>query len=818
MRQKEHMTRLSGALPAGLVMVCFFYFPASPVRAEVAKAARSQGATAHAAGAAPGVSAAGAYGALPIRFETNVGQAGAGAQFVARGAGYGLFLSPTGTTLVLDGGRAPGAPRPATSLRMRLVGSNPEASTEGVDRLPGRSNYLLGADPAHWRRDVPAYSKIRYANVYPGVDLVYYGNAGDLEYDFVLAPGTDPTCISLAFDGAERVDVSPEGDLVLHTPGGSLRQKAPVIYQPSGAAKRMVSGRYAARGPREIGFDVAGYDVSAPLVVDPVLVYSTYLGGSLADRGHDIAVDTAGNAYVTGFTASLDFPTENALQTDPNGPGIDFADVFVAKLSPDGSSLVYSTYLGGASFDSGSGIAVDDAGNAYIAGYTSSTDFPTRNPIQGTAAGGGYDGFVAKLSPDGSELVYSTYLGGGSGSGLDWDVCKDIAVDGQRSAYVVGDTNSPFFPTRNPVQAEPGGPGFDAFVARLNPAGDELVYSTYLGGAGYDIGSNIAVDAGGRAYFTGETQSPDFPTERPIQDAFRGLSDVFVAALSPEGSSLYFSTFLGGEADDEVGGIALDHEGHVFVSGGTESLDFPVVRSIYTPTPEPPGMPQPFVAFASKLDPEAQTLDYSTFLPAGGGRDTDIAVNAAGEAYLAAVSVPAGESAVARRPDPGVTKLNAEGSAISYATRFGGRRYDYVQAIAVDAAGDVYLTGFTDSPDLPVAKAAQPDFAGEQDAFVAKVSPVAVAPPVVRGIEGIATIARPLRIRITGENFQSGVQVFVGHDREPWPSTTRKSDTRIVLRGTEALAERFPIGRPVLVRVVNPDGGETFVSFTRQEP
>jgi hypothetical protein len=375
----------------------------------------------------------------------------------------------------------------------------------GVDEMSGKSNYFIGNDAKKWHTNVPRYAKVKYTGVYSGIDLVYYGNQQQLEYDFVVAPGADPRRIQLGISGARRISCNEDGNLVLTMDEGEILWHKPVVYQKHGGTRQEIATHYAINAKNRVRFEVGDYDSRRPLFIDP-LIYSTYLGGSAYDYGSGIAVDGAGHAYVTGWTTSANFPTMNPLQPASGG-----LYVFVAKLNPAGSALVYSTYLGGGA-DEGGGIAVDSSGNAYVTGLTESTDFPTMNPLQ-PSFGGVSDAFVAKLNPTGSALVYSTYLGG---SGIDNGT--GISVDNSGNAYVTGYTFSANFPLMNPLQATPGGGGYgDAFVAKLDSTGSALVYSTYLGGSGDDYGAGIAVDSPGNAYVTGSTDSNDFPTMNPLQ-------------------------------------------------------------------------------------------------------------------------------------------------------------------------------------------------------------------------------------------------------------------------------------------------------------
>ncbi len=529
-----------------------------------------------------------------------------------------------------------GRETPDAVLRMRLVGANTAAAVTGAEELPGKSNYFIGNDPKKWHTNVPNYAKVRYQSVYPGVDLVYYGNqGGQLEYDFVVAPGADPSAIVLDI-GAVRepptvaavsdrrsavgtpplqkrahrdvpLQLTPDGDLVVKTDGGEVRFHKPIVYQDvesetripdSGARdeirnlkfenrqssidnRQFLDGHYTLDAQNHVQFQVAPYDHSKLLFIDPVLSYSTYLGGSNIDYGYGIAVDSSGNAYVTGQTYSTDFPTMNPLPEATCAGSC--SNAFVAKLNAAGSALVYSTYLGGSNYDYGYGIAVDSSGNAYVTGDTGSTDFPTVNPIQATNKKeiDGANGFVTELNAAGTALVYSTYLGGSTD-----DYGQGIAVDSSGNAYVTGITQSTDFPTVNPLQGTCGGGcSGNAFVAKLNFNASStphltLVYSTYLGGSNYDIANGIAIDSSGNAYVTGVTNSTDFPTVNPLQATNYGSDDGFVAELNPAGSALVYSTYLGGSGGDTSQGIAVDSCGNAYVTGYTQSTNFPTVNPL----------------------------------------------------------------------------------------------------------------------------------------------------------------------------------------------------------------------------------------------
>ncbi len=410
------------------------------------------------------------YGQLPLSFESNQGQTDPSVNFLSHGSGYGLFLTPTEAVLSLQKAAADPTSAPAPDvLRMQLVGANAAPHIVGQDQLPGTSNYLVGNDPSQWHTNIANYGKVEYQDLYPGVNLVYYGNQQQLEYDWVVTPGADPGVIRLAFTGQQGLELDGQGNLVLHTAGSDVVEQAPVVYQQSAAGREAVTGRYVLEGNGQVGFAVGAYDASRPLIIDPILSYSTYLGGSFNENGLGIAVDSAGNAYVTGFTTSnnflpgnTNFPTANALQPD-NGGG---ADAFVSKLNASGTMLLYSTYLGGSGNDGGSGIAVDSAGNAYVTGTTNSTNFPTANALQPAFGGGGDDAFVSKLNASGTMLSYSTYLGGSGGGGI-FDEGTGIAVDSAGNAYIAGRADSTNFPTTAGAFQTAQGGAADAFVAKI---------------------------------------------------------------------------------------------------------------------------------------------------------------------------------------------------------------------------------------------------------------------------------------------------------------------------------------------------------------
>jgi hypothetical protein len=680
-----------------------------------------------------------AYGQLPLIFEANQGQTAAQVNYLSHGQGYTLFLTPTQAVLALSQGSGDGGQGSGENVvQMGLVDANPSAQTEGLDRQAGVSNYLLGNDPSQWITNVAHYGRVEYQNVYPGIDVVYYGNnQTQLEYDFDVAPGGSPAAIQLAFQGAQGLTVDGQGDLVLHTAGANVTEQAPVAYQMIDGVRQAVAVQFALEGNGQVGFQVGAYDPRQALVIDPVLSYSTYLGGSTGTAGTQegaaIAVDSAGNAYVTGVTPSTSFPTTpGAFQvTDPEGSGYEGA--FVTKLNASGTGLVYSTYLGGSSGDvSATGIAVDSAGNAYVTGYTNSPDFPTTAGAYQTTNRGMYgsnNAFVTELNASSSGLVYSTFLGGDSGYGEAGTMGTGIAVDSGGNAYVTGYTLSTDFPTTAGAPQTTSGGGFDGFVAKLNAGGAALVYGTYLGGSGRAEPSGIAVDGAGNAYVTGWTMSSNFPTTAgAFQTTFAGSENAFVTELNASGTAWVYSTYLGGSGSDSGAGIAVDGAGDAYVTGQTSSANFPTTPGAFQMTI---AGNQQNNTFVTKLNPSGTGLVYSTFLGTsnGIGSGGGIALDGAGDAYVtgetSSTHFPTTPGAVQTTGggntfDAVVTELNTSGSALVYSTYLGGSGGDVGYGIAVDSAGNFYVTGRTSAGFPTTAGAFQTTSVASEEAFVAK--------------------------------------------------------------------------------------------------
>jgi Beta-propeller repeat len=602
-----------------------------------------------------------AYGKLPLSFIPNEGQTDKAMRYFAQGAGYGFFFSKEGATLSFAEGKGRGH-----ALSLDFQGADPHATLTARQRLTGKVNYLAGDDPTKWQQGLSPHGELLYGGLWPGIDMAVRGEEGKLKYEFHLKPGSSVGDVRLGYRGAEGLSVGSGGELLVQTSLGILKDAAPVSYQRIGGERVPVESRYELKGDGGYGFAVGAHDPRYPLIIDPGLDYSTFLGDTDSDAGLDIAV-REGNAYVTGFTASTDYPTTaSAYDSSFNGG---FTDAFVTKLNASGSELIYSTFLGGTDQDDGRGIAVDGSGSAYVTGSAQSANFPTTASAFNTSFNGATDTFVTKLNASGSALVYSTFLGG-----TNFDDGSDIAVREGR-AYVTGQTQSADYPTTSGAYDTSFNGGFnDAFVSKLNASGSALDYSTFLGGTGgmrkRDEGRGIAVDRGGSAYVTGLTQSADYPTTPGAFDRTfmggptGGNFDAFATKLNASGSALDYSTFLGGTTEDIGNGIAVDGRGRAYVTGYTRSADYPTTRGAF---------------------------------------DTS-----------------------RTRDDAFVTKLTASGSKLAYSTFLGGTSVDQGEAIAVDGEDRAYVTGPTQSADYPTTPSAfdttfHGTFNGTEDTFVTKL-------------------------------------------------------------------------------------------------
>jgi hypothetical protein len=686
------------------------------------------------------------------------GQTDGRVKFLSRTGGYSLFLTGDEAVLALSGkktnadrakiGSAARLPQSMATtkaggvLRMKLRNANPAVKVSGEEELAGTSSYFIGNDPTKWRTSVPTYAKVKYEGIYSGIDLVYYGNQRQLEYDFIVAPGADPHRIAFDVRGANRIRKDANGELVFKLGEDEVRWQKPVVYQEKDGARRLVPARYAIKDTNRVGFELGKYDANRALYIDP-LVYSTYLEGGLGGektvhlRGGEssaVAVDNEGNAFITGSIPYIIFPGDCP---QPERCAV-YRYPFIAKLNPAATALIYSAYMGGvdSSVSIGNSIALDSAGDAYITGQTDATDFPVTSGAFQTACGMGCDyggnAIVAELNPTGSALVYSTYLGrsrtdGGAG----------IAVESSGDAYVVGHTNSVDFPvTPGAFQTTCGNPSScgSAFVTEMNPTGTALVYSTYLGGSGSDAGTGIALDSAGNAYVTGSTGAGFPTTPGAFQTTFGGNGNAFVARLNATGSALVYSTYLGGSGGDAGNAIAVDSSDHAYVTGITNSTNFPVTPGAYQTTCGSCGDGfQTGSAFVTMLNPTGSALGYSTYLGRSGEAfGTGVAVDSAGDAYVT------GSAGDGFPTTPGafqttccgafVTKFTPTGSFLYYSTYLD---YGSGAGIVLDGSGNAYVAGIAGN-GFPTTKGVVQKScncgatdSAYKDAFATKIAPLA---------------------------------------------------------------------------------------------
>jgi hypothetical protein len=725
-----------------------------------------------------------AYGKLPLSFEENQGQTAQQVRYIAHGPGYELFLAPQEAVISLKRSMAWNlsalhraeyfralrqgrqARTTTTVVRMGLEGASFQARISGLDPLPGKVNYFIGNQPARWQLGVPTYARVKYTQLYPGVDLMFYGNQGRLEYDFLVAPGADPKAIVLTLEGARRLQITPAGDLILHLAAGQLLFQKPVFYQITNGERKQIEGRYALAGKHRVTFAVSRYDRTAPLVIDPVLNYSTYLGGSATgDVGSSIAVDSNGDAFVAGTTFSTTFPTQNGFGAG-NANGV----AFVTELNPAGTALLYSTYLGGTGGDNGLGIALDASGNVYLVGLTFSSDFPTTplpsptcsasiaalKPGPNTGATSGTS-FISKINPavnGACSLVYSSYLGGVSGAALP-DFANAVAANASGNAYITGYTASPpgsalgDFPiTANAFRTALGSTDGNAFLTQIDTTKSgtqSLIFSSYLGGSGafatssgLDFGEDglgIALDSSNNAYIMGTTTSSDFPTTStafqpntapPAADAmgtaFISRIDTTVA-LTATTSPLIYSTYLGGDVSEFGTAIAVKPNSAIaYVTGTSSSPGFPTFPANTFQNAAATVLPAAFVTLLDTSQPAATALVYSTFL--GGNTTTGFGIQAdsSGNAYVAGGTTqpafPVTEGAFQQSFATGasgegfLSKFSPGGNGtadLTYSTLFGGSGNstisggeDSVHAIAIDSSNNAYITGPTFSAAFPI--------------------------------------------------------------------------------------------------------------------
>ncbi len=649
----------------------------------------------------------------PLTFEKNVGQENEAVNYLSRAPGYTLFLTPQEAVMALVGGE--------DVLRVSLDQAGQVSLPQGEQAKITKSNYLLGNDQTKWRSGIPHYEQVRYSSVYAGIDLVYHpaGKTG-LEYDFEVQAGADPDMIGLHFDGMQSAALDEKGNLVLRMAHGDIVQRAPVAYQDIEGVRRPVEAAFVMRENGSIGFQLASYDAKQTLIIDPVISFSTYLGDA-STTIKNIKVDTSGSVYVYGYTRFTGFPTAaGAYQSAPAGG----TDAYVGKITADGTQFEFLTYLGGSGEEGNGGaigpqLALDSLNNIYVTGRTGSNDFPLVNPLQATM-NGSLDFFVTKLSRDGTRIVYSTFLGGPDAVDANpSEASPTINVDASGNVYILGYTNSAGYPTLNAHQATFAG-GLDPVLTKINARGSAILFSTYFGGTSDDKARDIALDRSGNIYITGRADSSDFPLLNPLQGQYRGRGDVFVSKLTTDGV-LVFSTFWGGGNTEKGRAIVLDDAGNIFVTGNTQSTDFPVV-SPYQRTLGGTGD-----MFVLKIDYTLTKVSYSTYV---GGTDDDlgaaIALDKYGNMYVAGYSkstnfptVSPFQATLSGTQDAVLVKLSARGKLL-FSTYLGGSGTDEAVSIGLDSALNIYLGGTTDSTDYPVLNPLQSGTAG---AFITKIAP-----------------------------------------------------------------------------------------------
>lgn len=776
------------------------------------------------------------FNQLPLSFEMNVGQSGARYQFLAMGAGHYVFLSPDSLALDLrdGGGTSSGV------VEMRLPGANPKAAWEPLEALPGRVNYFQGNDEARWLTNIPTYARVRYRNVYPGIDVDYYGRQEELEYDFVVQPGADPGAIRMQFTGGVTLGLESDGALAVRHGDRMVRWHRPRVHQRVGGQQRQVAGGYRLGEGGVVEFTLGAYDRSAALVIDPVVQYATFVGRSSNEASFGVTTDSQGNAYLVGTTTSPDYPASPGAVGSPAinaGTG----DMTITKLNSTGTAVVYSTRIGGLGRDVARAVAVDETGNAYIVGATTSDDFPTTAAgFQRRLAGKGPgeyalgDCFVVKLNNTGAALQYSTYLGGTQS-----DMCSAVAVDKAGNAYLAGVTASSGFPVSETAYQrifrgggeQPNLAASDAFVTKMNAAGSALVYSTFLGGGVDDAATGIAIDATGNAYVSGFTSSGNFPVSAGAPQRTYGgaggsdtviFGDAFIAKVNPGGTGLVYSTVLGGRQDDVAYGIAIDAQGNAYVAGNTLSTNFPVTDGAYQRTYAGfagTALTAAGDAFVTKINAAGTAWVYSTYI--GGRKDEaamGLAVDTAGSVHVTGYTTSPNYpvTADARQPaykgegtqnavitgDVFYTQLNAAGSALVYSTYLGGFSDDLGLGVAVDSTGNVLVAGGTASGDFPSTEGSyQAVFAGGQagpkfpvgDAFLTRFGAAATPPPAAPEVT-ISAIASAASY--AGGGVSPGeIVLLAGTNIGPSTLTTLEVNNGVVatrLGGTRVLFDGVP--------------------------
>ncbi|RMF92364.1 MAG: hypothetical protein D6734_12380, partial [Candidatus Schekmanbacteria bacterium] len=680
------------------------------------------------------------FSSIPLAFIRNSGELDNRVKYYEKGIGHTTLFTKKGFYINL---RKVGEnnQQKVKSIKIVPLGRNKDLQIKTVGIQNGTLNYLIGNDPSKWRRNVKLYKKVIYSEVYEGVNFKFYGNNNQLEYDIVIKPGADLSKIKLRYEGIKGLERDEEGNLIIVLSDGNIIQRKPHIYQIINDEYINIEGGYKIfPDNRTCGFEIASYNNDYPLVIDPILSYSSYLGGNRKEIGNSVAVDDNGNLYVIGKTASSNFPLASAFQTSLKetayAPQTITSDAFITKVDPTGNTLLFSTYFGGNNDDSGNDIAIDSKGNIYITGQTFSSDLPVSTTIQTAKSGlsgasGTSDAFVAKLNSTGSAVEYLTYLGGSEN-----DYANGIAIDSSGNAYIAGVTASTDFPVTSAFQSSSAGGTSDAFVAKINSSGTSLIYSTYLGGSDTDEANDIAVDSSGKAVLTGATISSDFPTVLPQWGTKSALNDAFITILSSSGNALEYSTFFGGDDDDIGNGIAVKDDIIYFV-GTTYSDNLPVLTDALQANLASPGSGTSDICIGKF----APTPMFTTYY---GGKGDDsgngIAVGPDGNIYVVGdtdssdfpIYIPSQKN-FGGNTDTVVVKINSTGDSVIYSTFFGGNKVDVGNGIAVDQNGNAYITGYTTTiDDFPLSTTLQTTNNGDSDAFIAKFDPIVTGTIEVR--------------------------------------------------------------------------------------
>lgn len=640
---------------------------------------------------------------INLNFQPNLGQIDSDVKFICKGLNYTLFFKTN--EFIFKSFDYSSKKR--HFLKYKLLNSIC-TTIEGLNNTKTRYNYFKGNNENKWICNIISYEKIKYHNVYNNIDLIYYNNGRNIEWDFILYPGSNPEDIKIEFPLKTNMNLDDEGNILVHINSNIMTIKKPYIYQNINNKIHPIDGSFNLSKSNIVSFNIDSYDLDHNLIIDPVLSYSTFLGGTGDDQIYGIALDSNKDIYVTGFTNSADFPTVNPIYSYKG----DY-DVFITKIDSSGSFIIYSTYISGTFDEWANDICVDSSGNAYVTGFTKSSDFPTKDPIQSTKLGV-KSAFLTKLDSTGSSLIYSTFIGGNKD-----DEAKSMALDSNNNVYLIGITDSTNFPLISPYQSTISNYN-SAFICKVASSGNSLLYSTYLGGASIDEGYDITLDSNNNMYLTGTTYSSDFPTKNPIESSLSGQRSAFITILSADGSNLIFSTFLGGSGADDSNSIVIDNNNNIFIAGTTFSSDFPLVNPIQNTKS---GF---FSAFVCKIASGGTHIIFSTYL-GGSGFDYAYAIDLDSEynPYISGFSTssdfPTVDSVGPVISPTGlyITKIQSDGSSILFSSLL---TYASGNALTLDSDNTIYVAGTTDQSAFPTVNPLQSTYAGNNDSFILKIT------------------------------------------------------------------------------------------------